>query len=157
GGRTVAVLSRPLGQSSSVGWVVCHSFGMEQIHLGRLDVLAARALAAAGFPVLRFHGQGYGDSEKGADAIGLSSHLAENADAVRLLQEQEGVERVGVLGARFGGMVAALVADRLDLPLMALWDPSVRGNLYIRDLLRRELLSKMAAGEDEVGPSEMER
>ena len=53
--------------------------------------------------------------------------------------------------------MAALVADRLDLPLMALWDPSVRGNLYIRDLLRRELLSKMAAGEDEVGPSEMER
>src|SRR3989442_15031247 len=100
GERTVAVLSRPLGQSSSVGWVVCHSFGMEQIHLGRLDVLAARALAAAGFPVLRFHGQGYGDSEKGADAIGLSSHLAENADAVRLLQEEEGVGGVGALGAR---------------------------------------------------------
>jgi pimeloyl-ACP methyl ester carboxylesterase len=157
GARTMAVLSRPLGRASTVGWVVCHSFGMEQIHLGRQDVIAARALAAAGFPVLRFHGQGYGDSERGAEAIGFSSHLAETEDAIRLLQGQDGVERVGVAGARFGGMVAALLADRLDLPFMALWEPSARGGLYIRDLLRRELLSKMAAGDGEVGPAEMER
>jgi pimeloyl-ACP methyl ester carboxylesterase len=156
-GRTVAVLSRPLGATAPVGWVLCHSLGMEQIHLARLDVLVARAVAAAGFPVLRFHGQGYGDSELGAEAVGLSSHVAETEDAVRFLAAQPGVQQVGTMGARFGGMVAALVADRLDLPGMALWEPSVRGSRYMRDLLRRELLSKLAAGEEAGGGSEMER
>jgi dienelactone hydrolase len=156
-GRTVAVLSRPLGPTAPIGWVVCHSLGMEQIHLGRLDVLVARALAAAGFPVLRFHGQGYGDSELGADVVGLSSHVAETEDAVRLMAAQPGVAQVGTMGARFGGMIAALVADRMDLPAMALWEPSVRGSRYMRDLLRRELLSKLAAGEDAAGVPEMER
>jgi hypothetical protein len=156
-GRTVAVLSRPLGPAAPIGWVVCHSLGMEQIHLGRLDVLVARAMAAAGFPVLRFHGQGYGDSELGADVVGLSSHLAESEDAVRLMAAQSGVGLVGAMGARFGGMVAALVADRMDLPAMVLWEPSVRGSRYMRDLLRREVLSKLAAGQDAAGTPEMER
>src|SRR2546422_10699076 len=93
-GNTVAVLSRPLGPSASLGWVICHSFGMEQIHLNRMDVIAARALASAGFPVLRFAGQGYGDSEHGMEVAGLSSHLAESRDAVELMRRQ-GVEEVG--------------------------------------------------------------
>ena len=51
----------------------CPSFAMEQIHLGRMEVVMARVLAAAGFPVLRYHGQGYGDSqaEGAASEIGL--------------------------------------------------------------------------------------
>jgi hypothetical protein len=52
-GQTVAVLSTPLVPAKPMGWVICHSFGMDQIHLGRLEVIAARQLAAAGFPVLR--------------------------------------------------------------------------------------------------------
>src|SRR6266508_2132301 len=44
GGATVGVLSRPLGPSAGTGWVICHSFGIEQVHLGRMDVIAARAM-----------------------------------------------------------------------------------------------------------------
>ena len=142
-GTTVGVLSRPLGSSAPIGWVICHSFGIEQIHLGRMDVIAARGLASAGFPVLRFSGQGYGDSEHGMEVAGLSSHLAEAEDAVGLMRSQEGVEQVGILGGRFGGTVAALVAARLELPFVGLWDPIVRGRLYIRDLLRSEILSEI--------------
>lgn len=156
-GRTTAVLARPLGKAAPFGFVICHSFGLEHIHLGRQEVLAARALAAAGFPVLRFHGQGYGDSERGGEVIGLTSHLAEATDAVRLMRERLGVNQVGTVGGRFGGAVAALVADRMDLPAMALWEPSVQGSRFMRDLLRRELLSKLAAGEDAGGASEMQR
>lgn len=144
GGKgTVAVLSRPLGPSLPIGWVVCHSFGLEQIHLGRLDVLAARHLAAAGFPVLRYHGQGYGDSEDVETEIGLTSHLRDAADAVELMQGQNGVRRVGVMGAKLGGMVAARIADRLDLDLLGLWEPVVRGAQFARDLLRARLFSEM--------------
>lgn len=140
-GETVAVLTRPLGRSAPVAWVICHSFGIEQIHLSRLDVIVARALAAAGFPVLRYSGQGYGDSQLGMEVVGLASHLAEAEDAVQLMRRQEGVEQVGTLGARFGGAVAAIVAERLDLPLLGLWDPVVRGSQYVRELLRSEVLS----------------
>jgi alpha/beta superfamily hydrolase len=158
GGRgTVAVLSRPLGRSLPVGWVVCHSLGMEQIHLGRLDVTVARGLSAAGFPVLRFHGQGYGDSEGTAEGIGLASHLAEATDAVGLMARQEGVEQVGVMGGRFGGTVAALVAERLDLPFMALWEPSVRGSVYMRDLLRSRVFAQLVSHEGAGGAGEMDR
>jgi pimeloyl-ACP methyl ester carboxylesterase len=143
GNGTVAVLSRPLGRSRSVGWVVCHSFGLEQIHLGRLDVLAARHLAAAGFPVVRYHGQGYGDSKDVETEVGLTSHLRDAADAVELMRRQDGVGRVGVLGAKLGGMVAARVADRLDLDLLGLWEPVVRGAQFARDLLRARLFSEM--------------
>jgi pimeloyl-ACP methyl ester carboxylesterase len=143
GAGTVAVLSRPLGPTQSVGWVVCHSFGLEQIHLGRLDVLAARRLSAAGFPVLRYHGQGYGDSQNDRTDIGLSSHLRDATDAAELMLRQEGVRRVGILGAKLGGLVAALAADRLDLDLLGLWEPVVRGSQFARDFLRARLFSEM--------------
>jgi pimeloyl-ACP methyl ester carboxylesterase len=143
GAATVAVLSRPLGPSHSIGWLICHSFGLEQIHLGRLDVLAARDLAAAGFPVLRYHGQGYGDSQGVDTDIGLASHLRDATDAVDLMQRQEGVRRVGILGAKLGGLVAARVADRLDLDLLGLWEPVIRGAQFARDLLRARLFSEM--------------
>jgi hypothetical protein len=147
-GKTVGVLTRPMGSSGSIGWVVCHAFGMEQIHLGRLDVIVARTLASAGFTVLRFAGQGYGDSELGMDVVGLSSHLAEAEDAVELMRRQHGVEQVGLMGARLGGTVAALAAARLNLPYLAMWDPVVRGKQYVRELLRSQMLSEIVESGD---------
>jgi pimeloyl-ACP methyl ester carboxylesterase len=155
-GRTIGVLSRPLRPALPVGWVLCHSFGMEQIHLARLDVLVARELSRAGFQVLRFHGQGYGDSESGMEVVGLDSHLAEAADAVELMRGLEGIENVGVLGARFGGTVAALVAERLGLGLMGLWEPAVKGSQYMAGLLRGQLLSDIVESGQGGGAAELE-
>jgi pimeloyl-ACP methyl ester carboxylesterase len=153
-GHTIAVLGRPLGPARSVGWVVCHSFGLEQIYLHRSEITVARELARAGFPVLRYHGQGYGDSEADQESITLSSHLADAAAAVEVLRSQ-GVARVGVLGARFGGMVAALTADRLELPFLGLWDPAVAGATFIRDFLRAQVLSEMVETHGELAASNL--
>jgi hypothetical protein len=153
GAGTVAVLTRSLGPARSTGWVLCHSFGLEQLHLGRLEAELARALAARGFPVLRYHGQGYGDSELGMEAISLSSHMADASDSVDLLAGVEGVSGVGVIGARFGGAVAALVADRRGLPFMALWDPPTRGSQLVRDFLWTGVFAKMAGRPDEGDPA----
>ena len=150
-GRTVAILARPLGSPRPVGFVICHSFAMEQIHLTRFDAFMARTLAAAGFPVLRFHGQGYGDSERDMSDIGLSSHLAEGTDAVALMAAQDDVHEVGIMGARLGGMVAALVADAQNLPYLALWDPVVAGAQYMRDFLRSQLVHKMVQDAAQAG------
>jgi pimeloyl-ACP methyl ester carboxylesterase len=148
-GSTVAVLSKPLGPAHPIGWVIMHSLGIEQVHLLRLDVLVARGLAAAGFPVLRYHGQGYGDSEGTAANIGLSSHLADATDAVALMREVAGVEQVGAIGARLGGTVAALVAEREKLAAIAMIEPIVSGSAYGRELLRRQAISGMMRKTDE--------
>jgi pimeloyl-ACP methyl ester carboxylesterase len=148
-GSTVAVLSKPLGPGHPFGWVIMHSLGIEQVHLLRLDVMVARALAAAGFPVLRYHGQGYGDSEGTAANIGPSSHLADATDAVALMREVAGVEQVGAMGARLGGTVAALVAEREGLAAIAMIEPIVSGSAYGRELLRRQAISGMMRKTDE--------
>jgi pimeloyl-ACP methyl ester carboxylesterase len=144
--RTVAVLSTPLVPAKPMGWVICHSFGMDQIHLGRLEVIAARQLAAAGFPVLRYHGQGYGDSEGPMVDVGLASHLADAAGAVALMASREGLEEVGTMGARFGATVAALTAEAQGLPAMALWDPVTKGSQFMRDFIRSQVFMEMAEG-----------
>ncbi len=151
GAATMAVLVRPLGPEREIGWVVCHSFGPEQPHLTRLEVMAARHLASAGFPVLRYHGQGYGDSELGVERISVASHLADAADAVALLRSAAGVTAVGTMGARFGGAVAALTAERMDLPLTVLWQPVVSGERYLRSLVRTAIYANMARSRDGSG------
>jgi pimeloyl-ACP methyl ester carboxylesterase len=153
GAGTVAVLTRPLGRARSTGWVLCHSFGLEQLHLGQLEAQLARALAARGFPVLRYHGQGYGDSDLGMEAISLSSHLADASDAIDLMAGMDGVDGVGVIGARFGAAVAALVADSKVLPFMTLWDPPTRGSQFVRDFLWTGVFAKMAGRPDEGDPA----
>ena len=93
--------------------------------------------------MLRFDGQGYGDAELGMDVVGLRSHLAEARDAARLMQAQPGIERVGTFGARFGGALAALVADQLDLAYLGAVEPMVKGTRFLRDLFRRQVLSEI--------------
>jgi hypothetical protein len=148
-GRTVAVVARPLDGLAQTGFVMCHAFGMEQMHLSRDETRLARALAAAGFPTLRIHGQGYGDSDQGMPTISLSSHLRDARVAAELLVERTGVSRVGAVGSRLGGTVAALIADERQLPLFAAIEPIVAGAHYMRDFLRTELFSSVAGEADD--------
>ena len=84
-GNTVAVLSTPLGPSASLGWVICHSFALEHVYLQPMETALARRLAATGFAVLRFHAQGYGDSELDSDQVTLHSHVEDTLDAASVL------------------------------------------------------------------------
>jgi pimeloyl-ACP methyl ester carboxylesterase len=145
GARTVAVLSRPTGPQHHLGFVLCPSFGSEHTQLNGLEVVVARAVAAAGFPVLRYQSQGYADSEGPRDAIGVRSHLADAADAVEALSARDEVRSVAVMGGLFGGTVAALTAERLGLRTMALWEPAVDGGRYAERLLRSLALPEVAA------------
>jgi pimeloyl-ACP methyl ester carboxylesterase len=145
-GRGVGVLSTPATDGSRIGWVLCQPYGIEQVHLGRLDVLLARAAADAGMPALRYQGAGYGDAELGMELTGPTSHLAEAKDAVGFLRDETGVEQVGVIGSRFGATVAALVADRLELAAMVLVGPLVSGKAYLATLLRSMAVKRAVTG-----------
>ncbi|HEX9123006.1 MAG TPA: hypothetical protein VF984_06550, partial [Actinomycetota bacterium] len=143
GAATTAILSEPLAEPAPMGWVVCHSFWIEQINLGWFDAQLARGLAAAGFPVLRYHGQGYGDSDRGVEEIGVGSHLGDAIDADRVLRQETGIAVVGFAGARFGGTVAAMAADRSMAAAVAMLQPAVRGRAYVRSLERNLYLEQM--------------
>ncbi|MGQ0670441.1 MAG: serine aminopeptidase domain-containing protein [Actinomycetota bacterium] len=165
-GRTVAVLSGPLAGEPRRGWVICHSYGLEQLNLQPLEVPLARQLAASGHSVLRYHSQGYGDSELPPEHISLRSHVDDALDAVRLLAASTSVSSVGLIGARFGGTVAAMAAEALASEEIAasalvLWEPVVDGRRYMRSLLRlgllTELVSKGRATESAREPEDMLR
>src|SRR5438105_841331 len=85
-GATVGVLSTPLGPAQPLAWVQCHSFGAEQAALSVLEAMLSRRLGASGFPTLRFHGQGYGDSERLDVQPGLGTHLSDVEQAVSTMQ-----------------------------------------------------------------------
>ena len=146
GERLVATLYRPLqpADAASTAWVICHSLGLEQTTIMEHEVATARAVAAAGMPVLRYQGRGYGDAGRGAADIGLDSHLEDAEAAVAGVATFAGVRRIGVIGGRFGGTVAALTAERLDLPLMVLWEPAVSGERLMHDLIRGTAIREMA-------------
>lgn len=142
-GRTVAVLATPIGDIGSIGWIVCHSFGQDQINLQPFEVPMARRLAASGHPVLRFHVQGYGDSELPPEHISLRSHVDETIEAARLLASTAGVARVGLVGARFGGAVAALAADELEASALVMWEPMVKGRAHMQALVRLGVMTEL--------------
>jgi pimeloyl-ACP methyl ester carboxylesterase len=139
-GRSVAVLAEPVGEGRRVGWVFTHSYGVEQMNLDRFEVLVARALAAAGFPTLRFQCQGYGDSEHRGRPPTLADHLDGTLDAVALMAARDGVGSVGLFGTRFGAMVAGLVSQRTDVAFLGFCQPFVRGSEFLRDSFRLAFL-----------------
>lgn len=140
----LALLSGPLAERKSLGWVICPSIGPEHGNLRRLEALVARRLAGAGFPVLRIRPDV--DPTLGVfGEIDLSVRLREVEDALEVLPAESGEQAVGLLGILFGGTVAALVGDRLSLPAMALIEPVVRGRQYLREAMRRHAVGEMMA------------
>ncbi len=140
----LALLSSPLGERRSPGWVICPSIGPEHGNLRRLETLAARGLAAAGFPVLRIRP----DVDPALGVFGeidLSIRLQEVEEAVEALRVESGAQAVGLLGVLFGGTVAALVCDQHGLPAMALIEPVGRGRQYLREAMRRHAVAELMA------------
>lgn len=146
GTRTVAVLSMPLSDPLPFGWIITHSFGMEQVHLAPLEVALARRLAAMGYPVLRFHARGCGDSEAPTETYTLRSHAEDTAKIAESLLESGAVERVGIIGGLLGGSMAAVAAAKVGAAGLILWEPIVRGTDYLQVLARSAMVVELANG-----------
>jgi hypothetical protein len=145
-GGALAVLSAPLADAAPLGWVI--SPGPDHGNLRRLETLLAGQLAAAGFPTLRIRPDLHPVNGPVCE-IDLSTRLAEAEEAVSALAEAGGAASVGLVGALSGGMVAAMVADRLGSSDLALVEPVSRGKRYIREMMRRQAIAELIASEDE--------
>ena len=152
-GWTLGVLSTPVGERREIGWVVCHSFGAEHWHLNATEVAIARALSRAGFPVLRFQSQGYGDSQHTDLRPEVATHLSDTIDAVTALRSLSGVRDIGLVGSRFGAAIATLAAGPARASYLALVDPAVSGRRYIRNLMRARAIVELTTGHPESQPT----
>jgi pimeloyl-ACP methyl ester carboxylesterase len=93
-------------------------------HVGiwRLHTRAARRLAAAGFPSLRFDLSGIGDSEPPAEALSIGDVVIRDLTAAADYVRSQGKGRIVVMGLCSGGR------DALELAAL---DPAVVGTVAI--------------------------
>jgi hypothetical protein len=137
-----------------IGFVMSHPFAEEKLWAHRVYVSMARAIAARGFPVLRFDYMGAGDSSGMTAETSLETHLADLAAAVdEMRKAHPGVRHIGIAGLRLGASLAALLAERAaddpglaalrEAPLI-LWDPVLDGEAYFQELLRSNLSTQLA-------------
>ncbi|MEP7345318.1 MAG: alpha/beta fold hydrolase [Gemmatimonadaceae bacterium] len=119
----------------SVGVVLCYPGPQEYRHCHFIYRTLAMALAADGFPVLRFDYFGTGDSG-GETRDGTLAHWVEDIrDAVSELRDLAGVRRVSLVGIRLGAALAARAcATKLPVTQLVLWDPVVSGSDYLAQL-----------------------
>lgn len=127
-----------------------HALGVEQLTLYRQEVLAARAAAARGFPVLRYHSRGQGDSAGSSADVTLATLVADARAAADEAKRRSGRARVIWLGVRLGALVAALAggpkSGRPDAAGFVLWEPAGKPADFFRQQLRMVLFSRVAGG-----------
>lgn len=143
-GPDVAV--RPLG------FLFSHPFAEEKLWSHRVMVSLARELAARGHVVMRFDYMGAGDSTGSTPDTSLETHLADlDAAFSYLVKQHPQLQRVGLLGLRFGATLAALFVERaagsypqLSGAPLVLWEPVLDGANYFQELLRSNLTTQLA-------------
>src|ERR1051325_6204008 len=152
GDRLFGVLDAP-SIPRDTGFVVCHSYGIEFLTLRRAERAIARALASQGFPVLAVHRRGFGDSTGDLSEQTFGAQLDDVRRARDWLVERTGITGMGLIGARFGGLVAGTLARDGDVSRMILINPSLRGADYFRQLCREARLTQVAIVAEEGEPT----
>lgn len=155
-GMLVGVLHRPDAPHTEKGVVIV--VGGPQYRAGshRHFVLLARALAAAGFPVLRFDYYGMGDSDGESSSFeNVDRDIRAAIDA--LCREQPQVRQVVLWGLCDGASAALMYANRdarvSGLVLLNPWVRSEQGearaylrHYYVRRLASREFWARALGG-----------
>lgn len=146
GDRLFALLTEPADPSAGrdLGFVAVHSFGLEVLTLRRSERGVARALAAAGHPVLFVHRRGFGDSEGDPDGATLERQLEDMRAAREHLLGATSASRVGLVGAKFGGLLACLLAREGGVDRLALIQPAVSGAQWTKHFIREMQVVRMA-------------
>ncbi len=119
-----------------VGVVLCSPWGFEDLTLRKGWRLLAEAVAAAGFPCLRFDYPGTGDALGAATDVGDLSEWVEAVDAAAdLLKARSDATRLVLIGQTLGASLAVEAARvRDDVVGLQLIAPVVRGRAYVREL-----------------------
>lgn len=118
--------------------VLCPAWGQEYLCAHRSMRQLGNMLNSAGFHVLRFDYFGTGDSAGDMTWADLAGWEDDIGTAIDELKDTCGALRVGLVGLRLGGALAARVAARraADVDALVLWDPVVDGRAYIDEVMQ---------------------
>ena len=146
GRRLFGVYDAPRAGGIRRGVVLCYPIGIEYYSAHRACCGLARHLAESGMEVLRFDYAGTGDSEGEVVDVSAPDWVANVGQAVDELKDTTGLARVGLIGIRFGAVLAARCAEvRSDVDRLVLWDPVLESDECMgepgRDLHPEELLA----------------
>lgn len=132
-----------LGDARRVACVLVQPFMEERkdAHASLREL--ACSLAARRVPALRFDLYGTGDSEGDWSDATLAAWLDNIHDAVALVRAEAGASEVVLAGLRFGATLAALAAPHAGVERVALVQPVVRGEEYVREMLLAHLTAEM--------------
>ena len=120
----------------STGVVLCSPWGFEDLVMRKSWRLLAEAIAAAGYPCLRFDYPGTGDSLGHSGEIeAVAPWIEAIHDAAEVLRLNSGVRRFVFIGQSLGAMLAVEAArSRSDVVALQLIAPVARGRHYMREL-----------------------
>lgn len=141
--RCFSVLTRP-DHPSTLGFVVCHSYGLELLTLRRTERAVSRTLGRMGFPVLALHRRGFGDSTGSLAEATLDRQVEDVWAAAEFLARTCGTGHIGFIGGRFGGLVAVAAARRGGVDRLLLMAPSLNGEAYFTQAIREKSLVETA-------------
>jgi alpha/beta superfamily hydrolase len=128
---------------ATAGVVLCAPFAEEKIRTLRVYVSLARALARRGVAVICFDYYGDGDSEGDFEEAGFDDRLEDITAVFHDFQQRHSLSKVGLLGLRWGGTLAALAAEELRPTVLMLWEPIVDTSKYFFDHLRSCIAAQM--------------
>lgn len=127
------------------GVLLCSPFAEEKLWAQRVMVSFARRLSHLGAAAMVFDYRGHGDSQCDFVESTMETRLADIARAVEVLREQTGAERVGLLGLRLGGtLAAAAAAGHPGVDALILWEPVIDAREYLYQCLRSNLATQLA-------------
>ena len=137
-GRSLLGSSHPAPRLRAGGTsvVLCNPFGEEAARAHRAYRVLAGKLQEEGYATLRFDYSGTGDSSGEASDCTVQQWVDDIEAAIGQSRSQSGSAQVVLVGLRFGATLAALCAqqERLSISHLVLWDPVVRGDLYLQEL-----------------------
>lgn len=140
--RIFGVLHAPVDEAVG-GVVICPPLYAEFVRNYRREVLLARALASRGVAVQRYHSRGTGNSEGDPASHAFETCVHDATAAVAELRARAGVDRIGVLGTRWGSVVAMATAVRSGDGPLVLWEPAIDPSRYLRDVFRGRSVSDL--------------
>jgi pimeloyl-ACP methyl ester carboxylesterase len=128
-----------------VAVVVCNPIGDDYVRAHRTLRHLAEELVATGFPVLRFDFHGTGDSggaERDPDRV--AAWHRDVATAIDFAKAEHGVDRVAIVGLRFGATIAAdVAATRGDVASVVLWHAFTTGEKFASETLKMHKMHRL--------------
>jgi alpha/beta superfamily hydrolase len=134
-GRSLfGVLHEPARAGDSRVVIICAPLWQEGIRAHRVLRQLGVRLTKGDHAVFRFDYSGSGDSAGEGEHGDVDVWLEDIGAAIDEVRRTRGVERVSLLGLRFGATLAALAtAGRDDVERLVLWEPVVHGARYLEE------------------------